>query len=144
MQNPSPSSNETRFRAAAWLAGVAGVLVVVIAALLAYDYSRRTAKDPLESATYAAYRTTLAGQPTNEELKKQIRTIDLELRREYFRQKAFTHVGAALLLVNLVIFVLAGKTAATLHRRLPQPSRSWYLRIRRRNGPASRYGAWRD
>lgn len=121
MQNPSPNNNETRFRTAAWVAGVAGVLVVVIAVLLAYDYGRRTAKDPLESASFAAYRTTLAGQPKNEELKKEIRTIDLELRREYFRQKAFAHVGATLLLVSFVIFVLAGKAAVTLHRRLPNP-----------------------
>ncbi len=79
------------------------------------------AKDPLESATFNAYRNALAGQPTNEELKKQIRTIDLELRREYFRQKAFTNVGAMLLLLSAGIFLAAGKTAVTLHRRLPRP-----------------------
>jgi outer membrane protein assembly factor BamB len=121
MQSQLPDNNEMKFRTAAWVAGVAGVLMVVITALLAYDYSQRTAKDPLESAAFAAYRTTLAGQPKNEELKKEIRTIDFELRREYFRQKTFTHVGATLLLVAFVIFILAGKTAITLHRRLPQP-----------------------
>ena len=80
-----------------------------------------TPKDPLESATFTAYRNTLAQQPTNEELKKQIRTIDLELRREFFRQKTFTAVGAVLLLICVGIFLTAGKTAVTLHRRLPQP-----------------------
>jgi outer membrane protein assembly factor BamB len=121
MQSPTPNANDTNFRIAAWTASVAGVLAIVICALLAYDYSRRMAKDPLESATFNAYRNTLSQQPTNVELKKQIRTIDLELRREFFRQKAFTDVGAVLLLISVGIFLAAGKTAVTLHRRLPQP-----------------------
>ena len=75
-----PNSNDTNFRIAAWTAGVAGVLAIVVCALMAYDYSRRLAKDPLESATFIALRNTLSQQPTNEELKKQIRAIDLELR----------------------------------------------------------------
>jgi len=63
----------------------------------------------------------LSQQPANEELKKQIRAIDLELRREFFRQKTFTDIGAGLLLICAGIFFAAGKTAVTLHRRLPQP-----------------------
>ncbi|MCC6123494.1 MAG: PQQ-binding-like beta-propeller repeat protein [Pirellulales bacterium] len=120
MQNNVPNPNETYFRIAAWTAGVAGVLAIVICALLAYDYSRRTAKDPLESANFKAFRNMLLQRPTNEELKEQIRILDTELRREYFRQRAFAAGGAALLLIGMGVFLAACKTAVTLHRRLPQ------------------------
>jgi outer membrane protein assembly factor BamB len=118
---PNNHENDHKYRTALWTAGVAGVLAFVISALLIYDFSRRTAKDPLESATFAAFRNTLKQQPTNEELKQQIRTIDLELRREAFRQKVFAATGGGFLLINVAIFLLAVRTATTLRRRLPQP-----------------------
>ncbi len=51
-----------------------------------------------------------------------MRTLDLQLRREYFRQRAFTDVGAGLLTVAVVVFLLSARTAATLRRRLPSPT----------------------
>jgi len=113
--------NDTAYQIAQRTAAVAGVFVVVICALLLYDYSRRLVKDPLDSAAYKALVTSLDQQPTNEALKVQIRELDFQLGREYFRQRAFSHVGAGLLLVFLVVFLVAAKSAATLRRRLPSP-----------------------
>ncbi|MBN2581082.1 MAG: PQQ-like beta-propeller repeat protein [Pirellulales bacterium] len=110
-----------KYRMACWTATVAGVFAIVVCALLAYDYSRRLVKDPLDSQAYAALKNALAQQPANETLKEQIRTLDLQLRREYFRQRAFTAVGAILLLAGILIFTFAAKAAVTLHRKLPQP-----------------------
>jgi outer membrane protein assembly factor BamB len=122
---PSPPAplpeGEGRVQLATRIAAVAGVFALVVCALLAYDYARRLVKDPLDSAAFQALVAALDQQPANDALKIQIRDLDLQLRREYFRQRAFAHVGAALLLVAVAVFLVATKTAATLHRRLPTP-----------------------
>ena len=114
--------SNTAYRIATRTALVAGIIAIVVCALLLYDYSQRLAKDPLESAAFKTLKAALDQQPTNEALKEQIRALDLRLRREYFRQRAFAHGGAGLLLASVVVFLLAAKTAATLRRRLPQPA----------------------
>jgi outer membrane protein assembly factor BamB len=47
--------------------------------------------------------------------------MDLQLRREYFRQKIFAWTGAVLLLIFTAVFLAAAKTAATFHRPMPSP-----------------------
>ncbi len=93
------SDNNAGYQLATRIAAVAGVLAIVVCALLLYDYSRRLTKDPLDSPTYKTLVAALDQQPTNETLKEQIRALDLQLRREYFRQRAFARAGAGLLLV---------------------------------------------
>jgi outer membrane protein assembly factor BamB len=114
-------NGDMKYRMACGTAAVAGVLAIVVCALLAYDYSRRLVKDPLDSSEYAKVKSALAKQPDNETLKELVRTLDLSLRKEYFRQRAFTKVGGALLLVFVLILTFAAKTAVTLRRKLPKP-----------------------
>ncbi len=57
-----------------------------------------------------------------------------ELRREYFRQRAFVRAGAWLLLAAVAVFLVSAKTAATLHRRLPAPGGA--------SPPRDREAAW--
>jgi outer membrane protein assembly factor BamB len=103
------------------MAAVAGIFSLIVCALMLYDFSRRQAKDPFEAVSYKALKAALAQQPTNDELKSQIRVVDAGLRGEYFRQRAFAAVGTGLLLGGLAIFLLAARSAATLRRQLPHP-----------------------
>jgi len=114
--------NDHGYRLAVRIAAVAGILAIVVCALLLYDYSQRRGKDPSDSATLQAFQNAIAQKPTNEALKVGYRDLDLESRRIYFRQRAFAHVGAGLLLVAVAVFLAAAKTAATLHRRMPTPN----------------------
>ncbi len=108
-------------QAAAHSVVVAAVFVLAVLVLLGWDFSRRLAKDPLESPEYKALKAELARNPTDENVKDQIRALDLALRDEYFRQRAFTARGAWMLLGGIVVLAVAAKTAATLRRRLPMP-----------------------
>ena len=98
------SDNNSNYRLAILTAAIAGAFSLVVCALLFYDYSRRSDTDPLEIETYQTLKAALAKQPENTDLKSQIRSLDLRLRREYFRQRAFTVVGAILLLGGVAIF----------------------------------------
>ncbi len=123
-----PTNHQTAFsRKDAWArvaiqtAIVAAVFVAVAGALLAWDYSRRLAKDPLESDQFKALKADLAAQPQDENLKAQVRDLDRLLRSQYFAQRGFASAGAWVLLGGMVVFLIALRTAATLRRRLPQP-----------------------
>jgi outer membrane protein assembly factor BamB len=115
------SDNNNNFRLATMTAAVSGVFSIVVCALLIYDYARRGNGDPLDNMVYQTIKAALAKQPDNEALKTQIRDLDLHLRREYFRQRAFAVVGAGLLLGGVAIFLVSIKTAAALRRVLPHP-----------------------
>jgi outer membrane protein assembly factor BamB len=103
------------------LAAVAGAFSVLVVLLMLADYRLRLNKDPLDSAPYAALKARLAKEPRNEDLKRQIRSMDLELRRSYFRQRQFTAAGGWLLLSGAATTLAALVWAGSLRKRLPKP-----------------------
>lgn len=113
--------SEVRYRLAMRIAWVAAVFSLVVAAVLLYDFSRRTVKDPLEAPALQALKAALKLQPTNEELREQIRSLDLQSREEYFRQRTLAAGGAMLLCGGILVFIVAMKWAGSLHRTLPTP-----------------------
>jgi outer membrane protein assembly factor BamB len=112
---------ELLHRLAARSAAVAGVFVLLVAALMLWDFSRRQAKDPLESPQYVTLKAELAKSPRDDHLKQQIRQLDLELREQYFRHRRLTQVGAWLLLGGAIVFFFAAKSASSLKRTPPMP-----------------------
>jgi len=115
------NESEPAYRIASRTAVVAAVFSLIVSALLLYDYSRRRSDDPLEYAPLRALKVALQEQPDNDRLKEEIRALDLQFRREYFRQRVFAAVGGVLLLAGAAVFLVAAKAAATLHRKLPMP-----------------------
>jgi outer membrane protein assembly factor BamB len=128
------TSNNTGYQLATRIAAVAAVVAIVVCSLLLYDYAERLRKDPLDSPTYKTLTDALDQHPTDESLKEQVRALDLQLRREYFRQRTFTGVGAGLLTVAVLTFLLSARAATTLRRRLPSPTVQF--------GPQDREAAW--
>lgn len=108
-------------QAASGCVAVAVVFLLAVAALLGWDYSRRVASDPLETPAFRQLKLRLAEDPRNESLKEEIRQLDLRLREEYFRQRAFVAWGVWLLLAGMVVLLIAAKAATTLRRKMPLP-----------------------
>jgi outer membrane protein assembly factor BamB len=113
--------DDNNYRLTTLTAAIAGVFSLIVCALLLYDYGWRGHGDPLENQSFQTLKAALAKQPDNEELKSLIRDHDLQLRQEYFRHRAFTVIGAFLLIGGVAIFLASAKTAVTLRRKLPQP-----------------------
>lgn len=110
---------ETCARAAA----VAALFCAALAAGLAFNHAELTRLDPLAAGERERLRTQLLEQPDAAELKVELRALDYDLRREYFRLLQF-HRNASLLLA-------AGAAALLLCLRLtrhfspePEPERS--------------------
>ena len=121
MSDANTDRADARYRLAARIALVAAVFSLIVAAVLLYDFSRRTVKDPSEAPALVALKAALKTQPTSEELKKQIRVLDLEVREEYARQRTLATGGAILLCCGVIVFLIAAKVATVTRQKLPMP-----------------------
>lgn len=100
---------------------IAGLFSAIVGGLLLSDFRGRVEKDPLNSPEYLALKKQLLKERQNEDLKAQVRDLDLALREKYFRQRQFANWGIWLLLGGIVVTLTSAKWAATLHRKLPKP-----------------------
>jgi len=127
-----PGGNETvammgplpGFYAALRTAVVAAIFVFVVAGMLGWNAVHQVSKDPLDSPQYVELQKKLSADPQNEELKQQIRDLDVQLRRAYFRARLFTQWGTMLLVAGLIVFAISARIASTLRRPLPHPTAS--------------------
>lgn len=100
---------------------VAGAFALLVAALLLWDFSQRRAKNPLEAPEFLALKTQLAKDPRSDDLKKQIRQLDLQLRERYFRQRHFAEFGGWILAGAALIALFSARSAGAMRRKLPMP-----------------------
>ncbi len=104
-----------------WKRTAAGAgAVALLALLLAVSvHLGKGGADPLDTPAYQAAEQALVRAPGDESVKQSIRELDLQLRREYFRRRALTRLGGAVLAVALTVFLVAVKRARPL--RAPAP-----------------------
>ena len=116
------------YQGAVWTAAVAGIFSLIVCGLLAVNHVKGQALDPRDSQAVAELKKALSQDARNEALKKQIRELDLALRRDYFRRTAFANRGAFLLVGGLVVFLAALKSACDLRKKLPMPQGTMHER----------------
>ena len=112
------------YSAAKNIAIISGVFSLVVASLLLFNYlsdGKHPVKEPVYSSKLLEQKAQLAQNPRNEELKKEIRKRDFELRQGYFQRLAFSNRGKYLLLFGLIIFIASLKTALELRKARPKP-----------------------
>ncbi|MEI6175661.1 MAG: PQQ-binding-like beta-propeller repeat protein [Verrucomicrobiota bacterium] len=104
------------------IAWIAGVFSLVLGALLVYN-SIRLYRGPgngkvrlAEARELAPLKAALREDPKNDALKQQIRELDRELRREYFRREQLASRGGWTLLGSAVVFISALQLAAGLRK----------------------------
>jgi outer membrane protein assembly factor BamB len=120
-QRQAAPANSTIVRIAVASAFIAAAFCLVVALAMTVREIRSAAYDPLKSSQITALKQKLVAAPKDEQLKEQIRALDLELRRRYFQQLTLNRAGAWMLLTGTVVFLLAGKHAARLLAPLPMP-----------------------
>ena len=102
----------------AWVAGVFSVLVGLT--MISGRLSIR-AEDPLKSPQLAELKEKLRLNPADEQIKHNVRQLDLQLRQRYFRQLSRMGSGVYLLLGGVAVFILAVKQSARCQKQLPMP-----------------------
>ena len=102
----------------AWVAGVFSVLVGLT--MISGRLSIR-AEDPLKSPQLTELKEKLRLNPADEQIKQNVRQLDLQLRQRYFRQLSRMGSGVYLLLGGVAVFILAVKQCARCQKQLPMP-----------------------
>jgi outer membrane protein assembly factor BamB len=128
MNNPTPVAQAPLARAglrgAAWFsAAVAAAFCIVVGAIMAADYTRISVLDPLDTPALKTMKEQLGKDSSNQELRGQIRKLDLQVRGQYSRSRSRIETGRFLLLSGVTVMLLAGGIAMACQKRPPMPSK---------------------
>jgi outer membrane protein assembly factor BamB len=104
------------WRLAAWISAGFSLLVGLI---LIGNFAISKRDDPLRSIQLKELKQKLQATPANEEVKQQIRKLDLKLREKYFKHLAQMRVGSYLLAGGVAIFLITAARAFRIQKALP-------------------------
>jgi outer membrane protein assembly factor BamB len=104
-----------------WTARIAAVWLALVALAMGVAHLQHKSSDPWRSPALLALKERLRAEPKNEDLKRQIRELDLRLRERYFRLLALKNSGVWLLLGGAAVLVIAGGQVRRLTRQPPLP-----------------------
>jgi len=102
---------------------ISGAFVLLLSALILVNYLQIQTVDPLNSEALTRLMQQLREEPENEELKEQIRALDLLARRAYFTHQWQLRTGSYLLFGCMLLFLVALKYMGSLRSQLPDLTR---------------------
>ena len=97
------------------------LFVLLVGGLLVHNQLNGKVAHLVNSKEVVRLHDELRKQPKNEELKKQIRALDLELRQNTFYRLQLSRLGTRAALGGLALFLLAAHTLRTSRGRTPDP-----------------------
>jgi len=105
--------------ATAWKLGavVAGVFTALVGVAMMVAHLEHKSSDPWKSPQLLQLKERLRDEPRNEELKTQIRDLDLKLRQRYFRLLSFKASGVYLLFGGAAVFLIAAGQVRQINKR---------------------------
>lgn len=98
---------------------ISGAFVLLLSALILVNYLQIQSVDPLNSEALTRLMQQLRQEPGNEDLKEQIRALDLLARRAYFTHQWQLRTGSYLLFGSMLVFLVALKYMGSLKSQLP-------------------------
>ncbi len=117
------------YRALARSTMVAALFCAAVFVMLLVNFVRSRTADPSMPVQIDALQAQATQDPTNEELKQQIRQLDLQLRREYFRSRSFALGGLYLLLGGVAVFLAGMHLLKQMRGEVPLPEASLVERV---------------
>jgi outer membrane protein assembly factor BamB len=102
---------------------VAGIFLLLVGGTMLVSDILVRQNDPLKSATLKDFKDKLRLNPGDENLKKEIRQLDLNLRSQYFRHIDGKQSGVYLLLGGAALFVIAMNRGSGRPSVLPNSNR---------------------
>jgi outer membrane protein assembly factor BamB len=100
---------------------IAAVFSLVVALVMLIGHLSADAIDPLKSSDLKGLKDKLRLNPSDDQLKQEIRQLDLQLRARYFRQRSQSASGDYLLIAGASVFVIAATQCRRYRKQLPMP-----------------------
>lgn len=102
------------------IAIVSGIFSFIVLMVLVYTFATEQAGLPEQERIYSSAladaQARLIQEPTNAELKQEIRRLDLALRQDFFERRAVNERGKWMLVIGMVLFLLSLKKTCALQR----------------------------
>jgi len=106
------------------VAVVAGIITLIAGFLLLFNYLQMTSADPVESKALDALVERLDDEPDNNQLKEEIRNLDLMARKAYFTAKWQIQTGGWILLFSAIVLILALRNYFVLTNKIEKPEKN--------------------
>jgi len=100
---------------------ISGVFCLVVSLLLLLNFLQFSSKEPLESKAMEVLLESLADDPGNEQLKEDIRDLDMLARKAYFNSQWQIRTGSYLLLFGAIVFAVSLRYYHSLRSKIPEP-----------------------
>lgn len=100
---------------------ITGIFSLIVALLMLLNYRQLVTTDPLETEVMQTMVERLKGDTSNEQLKIEIRNLDLMARNAYFTSQWQIRSGAFLLFGGVIIMVVALRIYYSLKTRISVP-----------------------
>lgn len=110
---------KSRFAIARKTALISGAFFLLLSVLLITNYIQTRSVDPLNSKALTKLMKSLQENPDNNELKEQIRELDLLARKAYFTNQWQIKTGSVLLIIFAAAFLFSFKSLSSLKRQFP-------------------------
>jgi len=107
------------YRTAVRTAVAAGLFSLIVASLLIGSYIRRTVFDAARVEELDRLKVQARLQPDNEQLRQQIRELDLQVRRSQIRRFEFSRRGNWLLVTGIGLFLFSWHWASFYRKQVP-------------------------
>jgi outer membrane protein assembly factor BamB len=98
------------YRACIGLTVVAALFTFTVAVVLSVNHFRLNQADPLNAESIQTLRDRFKAEPLEQDLKNEIRQLDLLARRAWFGSVRFQEIGSYLLLAGSLVLVVSMKT----------------------------------
>jgi outer membrane protein assembly factor BamB len=100
---------------------ISGGFCLVVSLLLLLNYLQFSSKEPLESQSMEILLEKLSDDPGNEQLREDIRDLDMLARKAYFNSQWQIRTGSYLLLFGAIVFAISLRYYHSLRSRIPEP-----------------------
>ena len=110
MEQRPPTDHRTT---ALWLMVILGLFILAMSAVVTATYITERREGVLTSSHIAALKAQLNESPQDENLKQEIRRVDLDLRNDYYRNRRRFQTAGYFLLFALLAWILAFKWRLT-------------------------------
>ena len=112
---------EQTVKYAANAAIIAAVFTALVALLMLMNYYQLKSQDPLELESLKLLVEQLKDEPNNDELRNEIRNLDLLARKAFFTNQWQVKVGRYLLLFGGIVWIFAMRFYFSARSKIEEP-----------------------
>ena len=118
MNDKNPSEKTIRLLQS--IAFASTMLAFVLCILISVNYFQVKSSDPLNSPVMKSMVEKFKSNPNDEQLKAEIRELDLLARKAFFTTKWQIRTGGYLLLFSVLVIIICLKTVELMTAKVPE------------------------